>query len=288
MYEDGNIKPSDTSINILDIWILSLLNRLKKTVTESMDKYELDSATRPINDFIDDLSTWYLRRSRERMKGDFGEKEKELAVSTLAFVLSDFAKLIAPFMPFVAERIYLEIDPQKESVHLEKWPEFGNIDEINLVQMREIRDIVSAGLEARIKANIKVRQPLNSLTIKEVDGFSASYLNLLKEELNVKNIFENSAQTEKVVLDLEITPELKKEGDLRELSRAIKDIRKEKGLTQKDEVVLLFAGDDAVISFMKESKDFLQKECSLSDLVLEDGLQNSFKIGDMSIAMSLK
>ena len=288
MYEEEGIKPKDTSENILDIWILSLLNRLKKTITESMDKYELDSATRPINDFIDDLSTWYLRRSRERMKGDFGEREKELAVSTLAFVLTDFTKLIAPFMPFIAERIYLGIDPQKESVHLEKWPEIGNIDEINLVQMKEIRDIVSAGLEARIKANIKVRQPLNSLTIKEVDSFNTGYLNLLKEELNVKNIFENSAQIEKVILDLEITPVLKKEGDLRELIRSIKDMRKEKGLTQKDETTLCFMGDDTVISFMKESKDFLQKECSLTDLVLEENLENSFKIGEMSMGLTLK
>ncbi len=127
-----------------------------------MEKYELDKATRPFADFIDDLSTWYLRRSRDRFKGD-DENDKVAALSTTRLVLIELSKLLAPFMPFIAEEIYLKLNGGIESVHLENWPDQGKIDIDLLENMKVVREIASLGLEARSKAKINVRQPLGKL-----------------------------------------------------------------------------------------------------------------------------
>ena len=160
-----NVSDAEASPNILDRWILSRLNELNKEVTAGMEKYELDKATRPFADFIDDLSTWYLRRSRDRFKGD-DEDDKVAALSTTRLVLIELSKLLAPFMPFIAEEIYVKLDGGKESVHLESWPSQGKIDIDLLGNMKVVREIASLGLEARSKAKINVRQPLGKLLVK--------------------------------------------------------------------------------------------------------------------------
>ncbi|MEK7148240.1 MAG: class I tRNA ligase family protein, partial [Patescibacteria group bacterium] len=207
--------------HILDRWIDTRFNELTKEVTDGLDKYELDRASRPIADFVDDLSTWYLRRSRNRPE----------ALPKLREILLDLSKLLAPFMPFLAEDIYRRLDGEKESVHLEEWPKGQtlSIDSQGLALMSETRRIVSLALELRQKANIKVRQPLAELKIKNKD-LADEYLEIIKDELNVKKISVDASLSEEVWLDTNITPELEEEGRVRDAIRSVQEWRKEKNL----------------------------------------------------------
>jgi len=148
--------------NILDQWLLARLSKLTFEITVAIDKYELDRATRPIADFVDDLSTWYLRRSRDRFKSE-NVRDKNQAIETTRYILEELAKLIAPVMPFYAEELYQKVKSFAglESVHLASWPEskkLSDLEEKIITDMEEVRKIVTLGLEARAKANIKVRQ----------------------------------------------------------------------------------------------------------------------------------
>ncbi|KKP77784.1 MAG: Isoleucine-tRNA ligase [Candidatus Nomurabacteria bacterium GW2011_GWC2_35_35] len=211
------------SENILDQWILTRLDELICGMTNGMEKYDISLATRPVESFIEDLSTWYLRRSRDRIKnGD--EKAKQ----TLYFVLKNLAKLMAPFAPFAAEDIWLKLKNENdvESVHLESWPsktfKFFSFGKSKILEnMEVVRKVVTLGLEARQKAGIKVRQPLAKLEIKNYK-LDNEYETLIKDELNVKKIiFEKRSELKssersdlgEVLLDTKITPELKLEGN---------------------------------------------------------------------------
>ena len=223
LYEDTLRFPVDDSRaeNILDKWIDAKLSLLIKKVTEYLENYELDRAARPIAEFVDDLSTWYLRRSRTRPE----------ALPKLRFVLVEFAKIMAPFMPFMAEDIYrrLRADSWPESVHLCGWPQAYEIDFEILKDMDIAREIVSQALELRAKANVKVRQPLSELRIKN-SKLSAEYLDLIRDELNVKTVTVHADLSSDVWLDTAITSELKEEGKVRDAIRSIQDWRKEQGL----------------------------------------------------------
>ncbi|MCH7529896.1 class I tRNA ligase family protein, partial [Patescibacteria group bacterium] len=169
LYADKHQDGNPDSAHILDRWILSRLNQLIVEVTEAMEKYELDRATRPIAVFTDDFSTWYLRRSRNRFKGD-DQNDKQQALETTAFIFFELSKIMAPFMPFFAEELYQQVKRAQagsvESVHLEQWPTADEIDEDVLVDMHEVRSVVSSVLELRDEAGIKVRQPLKKLRVK--------------------------------------------------------------------------------------------------------------------------
>jgi len=168
LYKDhynGSVKPSGSK-NVLDKWILSRLTELCSEVTKNLEGFNTIKAARPIREFVTDFSTWYIRRSRDRFKGD-DEEDKQYALATTRFVLIELSKLIAPFMPFIAETIYLGVSKgkEKESVHLESWPPKGRIDKKLLEKMTHVRSVVSASLEARELAGIRVRQPLQTLFI---------------------------------------------------------------------------------------------------------------------------
>ncbi len=230
------------SDNVLDQWILARLTELITITTDSLDKYELDRGARAIDDFIDDLSTWYLRRSRERYKSD-DQKDRTQAINTTGYVLRELSKLVAPFMPFLAERVYQAIGGQDQvtSVHLEAWPKVSNKGQVTsnkkiLEEMKAVRAACSQALEARSKANIKIRQPLPSLTIKS--DLSKTYLDLIATEVNVKQVRVDKNLFETLMLDLTITPELKAEGEVRELIRQIQDGRKAHGLAPSQTVTL--------------------------------------------------
>ena len=266
------------SLNILDRWILARLNELNLAVTTAADRYELDRATRPIMDFVDDLSTWYLRRSRDRFKSD-DLKDKTQAIETTRFILEELAKLIAPAMPFYAEELYQKVKSfaGKESVHLADWPAVNKISDFEqkiIADMVEVRKIVTLGLEARSKANIKVRQPLSKLKVKseklKVDDLKP-YFDLIRDEINVKEVITDNTLTEVVELDVNITPELKEEGLVRELARAIQDLRKQGKLSPSDKVNLKIKttaeGQDLVRKFELEIKKItLLKNISFEDL----------------------
>ncbi len=266
MYEHGvlaNVK----STNPLDIWIKVKLDELTKEITEALERYEIDKAARPIADFIDDLSTWYIRRSRDRFKGE-DQVDKNAALVTTRNVLLDFTKLVAPFMPFLAEDIYLRLKGNLESVHLESWPTPVKFDKKVLEDMALARKVSSLGLEARMKAKINVRQPLSTLNVKNT--FPISLVEIIKDEVNVKDVVVNVNIVDEVLLDTNITPELKEEGTVREFIRSIQDLRKEKGLTIQDRVTLIVDADRLTQDLMMKNKKDICGTTLLKDIVFKN------------------
>jgi isoleucyl-tRNA synthetase len=287
------------SKNILDQWILARLNELIKLSTENIEDYKLLEPTRAIRDFIGDLSTWYLRRSRERIKE--GDKE---AKQTLYFVLKTFTKIMAPFAPFSAEDIWLKLknDPRHggasndaKSVHLEKWPktqksifEVFTKKEVKILEnMEVVRKIVTLGLEARQKAGIKVRQPLNQLKIRNYK-LGIEYTELIKDELNVKELVEDENLEGEVLLDTEITEELKAECDCRELSRAVQDMRKKLGLTPSDVISLVLKTDDAGKKLVQKFETDMKKTVLASEIEFKDNDGEEVKIDDLVFKVKIK
>jgi isoleucyl-tRNA synthetase len=275
--KDFNFK----SGNVLDIWILARLDDLINQSTKGMEMYDMSLATRPFELFIEDLSTWYLRRSRDRLKdGDQNAKR------TLYNVLKITATLIAPFAPFVAEDIWqkLKTENDVESVHLADWPEQLPINnsksEVVISMMQKAREIVTLGLEARQKANIKVRQPLSLLKVRDY-GLTSEYTEIIKEELNVKNITSDESLDAPVHLDTHITLALRAEGNYRELVRAIQDMRKEKGLSPSDEIELEIAtGADGQV-IIKNFQSDLQKTVGAKSIKIGENNGKEVKIDEL-------
>jgi isoleucyl-tRNA synthetase len=241
---DEKIKDFKTAENILDKWIISKLNSLNAEVSKSLDAYDIVSASRKIAEFVADLSTWYIRRSRARFKD---EEEKKSALPVLRFVILETAKIMAPFTPFVADSIYKEIKGEEDSVHLEDWSEAGKPDEQLMKEMDVVRNVCELGLAEREKAGIKVRQPLQKASIENLQlTLSEELLDIIKDELNVKEVAQQKGtETLSVSLDTEITPELKMEGYLREVVRQVNSLRKEAGFTISDRAILNFETESA-------------------------------------------
>ncbi|MBI4156048.1 MAG: class I tRNA ligase family protein [Candidatus Zambryskibacteria bacterium] len=243
LYADGTDARTD-STHVLDRWIISRLHALIKEVTEAMENYDMVQATRPLKDFVSDLSTWYIRRSRDRLKGERGEN-KTNALATSRYVFKEFSKLIAPVMPFIAEEIYQKVrnNDNPMSVHLCDWPfdvvhgksEGEETDDTIIALMRKARKIASLALELRQKAGIKVRQPLGQLKVKSLK-LKVELLELIKDEINVKEIVADENIVQEVELDTILTPELIEEGKLRDAIRAVQDWRKEKSLKPGEKV----------------------------------------------------
>ncbi|MCX6790324.1 MAG: isoleucine--tRNA ligase [Candidatus Kaiserbacteria bacterium] len=228
LFADGT-KRARTGTNVLDRWILARLDILTKETTEGYEQYQLDKATRPLALFIDDLSVWYVRRSRDRFKEEEGDKKE--ALETLRYVLHSLAVLMAPATPFIAEEVFQGVREEEdpESVHLTEWPSVEAEVPSNLMEeMSRVRALASEALQLRQKAGIKVRQPLASLGIP--DTLSQELTLILAEEINVKKIIQSTH----VELDTLITPELVKEGDEREMASAVAQARKAEGFSPRD------------------------------------------------------
>lgn len=248
--------------NDLDRWIVSKLVELHQEVTSSMKDYNLLKSTRPIFDFIDGLSTWYVRRSRDRFKA--GDRQ---AIETLAYVLKQLSKIIAPFAPMTAEIIYQEFETEQESVHLENWPDIDDkyLDKEVLEDMDNIRQIVEKGHALRAKSGLKVRQPLS---VTQVTKNVATWgVTILEDELNVEKVevvkeLNDSngwiTDDERTIgLDTNITEDLKDKGTVRELVRFINALRKEAGLKPSDRPVETYQTDskylqDIIVKFKDE------------------------------------
>lgn len=282
MYKDDSVLPSNSSSHILDKWVLARLAQTTSEITKALDGYELDKASRPLMDFVDDLSTWYLRRSRDRLKSE-GD-DKKLALATLRYVLKEFAKVMAPIMPFKAEDTYLrtrEMD-ELESVHLCAWPTKILFDESILVGMKEVREIVTKALEVRAKEAIKVRQPIQTLEIKI--ALASEYADIIKDEVNVKDVEINTQLETDVWLDTAITPELKEEGDARELIRAIQDLRKGTGLSPEDTIVIHVVVPTKLKQAIQKYSDLIQSVTRTQEIVFvgelpgEEIAINDFKV----------
>jgi len=280
LYRDKNLETNGKpkSKNVLDIWILARLDELVEMTTKNLDNYKLLEPVRGVKDFIGDLSTWYLRRSRERIKN--GDKE---AKTTLYFVLKTLAKVMAPFAPFSAEDIWLKLKNEKdaESVHLTEWPEVGKVDSDIIKNMEIIRKIVSLGLEARQREKIPVRQPLTKLKMKDYK-LSREYFELIKDELNIKEIIINTVQIDdNVLLFTEITPELKQEGNYRELIRALQALRKKIGLTPSDIIALAFETNEIGKKLIQKFEVDMKKTVLVSKIEFKENDGEEIKIDNL-------
>lgn len=213
--------------NPLDKWLLSKIENLTKLVTKSMDSYDIVGAVRPLMAFAKEFSTWYLRLSRDRLRSNSESQ------NVLGFVLKRYCLLMAPFAPFMSERIYQSLPAALDSVHLELWPETKEeyISHTLETEMEKAMTIVEQGHAARKLANIRLRQPLVALSTPGV--ISPDMQEIIKDELNVKLIL-----TGQFALDTNLTPELIAEGTARDVMRDIQGARKKLGLNPSDVVTV--------------------------------------------------
>ncbi len=224
--------------NALDKWIVSRVYQVRNQITDGMNEYNIPKAVEGILPFVDDLSNWFVRRSRRRFWKATDDDDKLEAYSALYFVLSYLAQIIAPFVPFLSEELYQKMTGSESSVHLLDWPEAGKIDEAVLDEMKHTRDIITEGLALRMQKSetedqIKVRQPLSEL-VYDGEKLSDYYESIIADEVNVKRVTNGSTMN----LDKELTPELKEEGFARELIRFIQAGRKKAGLNVDDRIKL--------------------------------------------------
>ena len=245
--------------NPLDIWIVSRLHQLITEVERGLNNYNLQDATKPILPFLDDASNWYVRRSRRRFWKSEDDGDKNDAYRTLHYVLVRLSYMLAPFTPFLAEELYHNLTGDNESIHLKDWMPAGEIDNSMLRDMNALRTAVNDGLSKRASEGIKVRQPLASVKLintisQDTPAEVAQFLiDIAKDELNVKSVeivtdSESQSAQPSVVYDLTITPELKREGLMREIVRHVQSARKQAGLQIDDRIVLSISSDDSEIS----------------------------------------
>lgn len=286
------IKKTEKSKNVLDRWIVSRLNRLILETTQLLEKYQITKAATLIENFVvNDLSLWYIRRSRKRFQNPKTKKEFTEAAETLSFVLLTLAKILAPFIPFLAEKIFKDLtNKTKASVHLEKWPRpnLKAIDRKLEEKMEKVREIISQALAERAKTKIKVRQPLNRLTIPDKTIYKEkSLLELIKEEVNVKEVIVG----EKLELDLSITPELKEEGLARELIRQVQQMRKEMGLFPKNKTKIYFFAQENLERIVEKYKKEILLQTKSKEILWQLPPKNSFqkevKVNDSLIKIGL-
>lgn len=253
-----------SSKNVLDHWVLSRLASTAREMTLKMDGYDITGAARALESFvIDDVSLWYIRRSRNRFQSPRSKKELNDASSTLGRVLSEVSLLAAPFIPFLAEHLFSQ-QGKKESVHLQDWPKGKKGKEALEKQMARVREIASRGLALRANAGLKVRQPLSRLVIKEKLG--KELLDLLKDELNVKEVVLDPKAKEEVSLDTNLTPQLREEGQVRELVRTIQDMRKDAALKPGELARMRYSGDPSLASLFARHGSLVKKAGNLKEL----------------------
>ncbi len=289
--------------NILDRWIAVRTQELVNGVTENLDRYDTVRATRIISEYVDDLSTWYLRRSRGRTDTEF--------FAVLRHSLLNASKVIAPVMPYISELIYQDLKPKTynlkpdESVHLSDWPEARELapEEKDLLRdMATVREAASLGQAVRKTLNVPVRQPLPRLAFftKEDMTPSAELMQVLLGELNVKK-FDPTLSSEKgenievmagvsrvlnFYLDTSISDELRLEGMVRALERAVQELRKKQGLKVGEMAALTYKTDDTdvkkALELFDRKKTYLR---SVSEGESPDAAAPTFQSGQVGTGM---
>ena len=288
--------------NPLDIWIVSRLHQLITEVERGLNNYNLQDATKPILPFLDDASNWYVRRSRRRFWKSEDDGDKNDAYRTLHYVLVRLSYMLAPFTPFLAEELYHNLTGDNESIHLKDWMPAGEIDNSMLRDMNALRTAVNDGLSKRASEGIKVRQPLASVKLintisQDTPAEVAQFLiDIAKDELNVKSVeiatdSESESAQPSVVYDLTITPELKREGLMREIVRHVQSARKQAGLQIDDRIVLSISSDDSEISQAIDAfADVIKSETLAVELnsVVNESEKYDAKIEGKLVEISLK
>ena len=292
MYADKRtINPSQPKpTDLLDKWIISRLNSSNQEIDKYMKKYELTKATRIFDSLIDDLSNWYIRRSRKRLQRPDTEAEKKQTSEILHYILLDIAKLFAPFIPFLSENIYQKLAGKKESIHLEDYPKSNKklIDKDLEEKMKITREITTLALAERAEIGIKVRQPLASLKIQNscLAGRQAKskiqnnkeLLDLIKEEINVKEIIFDKKIKKEIELDTILTSELKEEGTVREIIRQIQAMRKKAGYKPRHRVLVRYSGSSYLNKILEKNKNFILKDIAAENFQIGDRPKMVFDI----------
>jgi len=257
-------KPHET---LLDRWIISRLNETVTAMTGNYDRYHLDKGSRLIAEFVDDLTNWYLRRSRRRLDEDFSK--------TLLTVLQTFSSVLAPITPFIAEVIYqaTRTDQMFESVHLAPWPG-GNsnlIDSELENKMSIVRSLVTAGLAQRASHKVKVRQPLLRAFISGAQ-LSEDLCALIRDELNVLEVSISSEKELGVRLDFHLTPELVEQGTVRDAIRAVQEGRRVLGVKPNEVVgtLRLVVPEDSY-NIVTLHRDEIAQVTNIKKLAIEKG-----------------
>jgi isoleucyl-tRNA synthetase len=287
--------PSEGLKNPLDVWIVARVHQLTGEVEKYMEAYDIPNATKPILPFIEDASNWYVRRSRRRFWKSEDDGDKRAAYRTLHYVLVQLAHVMAPFTPFLAEELYQKLTGG-ESVHLRDWPAVGHIDELIVDRMALVREIINEGLSQRASGGVKVRQPLQSVTVaslyEHLGEHAQDLLPVVLEELNVKQVLEAEPGAEqRVRIDLHISPALKREGMVREVIRNVQNARKEAGLDVDDRIhVGLLATEPELTKAIKEHEALIATE-TLAESVVYEGVfdtQTACTIDGMPLTISLR
>ncbi len=267
LYEDIPVKEKLDSKNIVDKWILAKVEKLTRDVGEFLKDYNSIKACGEIREFVDGLSTWYVRLSRDRFAA--GDTE---AKTTLDYVLRKLAIIIAPIMPFVSEGVFKSLK-EKESVHLADWPkvEAKRIDHELIEHMQIVRDIVSNGLRERDQKQIGLKWPLASATVKAPINVNDEMLDIISSQLNVKEVIlknnkENTAIT--VELDTKLTPELEAEGFAREICRRIQSGRRKIGLVKEDKIKIFIKSE--FDDLLKNQIDFIKERVGAETMELKE------------------
>ncbi len=286
--------------HVLDEWLLARLNQTIAEVTEAADGYKLAYAINPIFAFVEDLSNWYVRRSRRRFWKSENDTDKEQAYATLWYTLVRVSQLLAPWAPFISDYLWNELTDGTslpESVHLSDWPETGKINNTILKQMADTRTIVEHGLGQRmfkseINRQIKVRQPLKLLEYSG-EKLPPDLEVIVKDEVNVKDVANVHPEDENriIKLDKTITTELKREGLMREIVRQIQNARKQADLQVENRIrlVLETANEDLKQAIEEHSKT-IQQETLASSLNSEpvDGFETTVNVEGHQLTIRLQ
>jgi isoleucyl-tRNA synthetase len=250
-----------------------------------MDAYDLPNAMKPILPFIDDASNWYVRRSRRRFWKSEDDADKALAYKTLHYVLVRLSQAMAPFTPFLSEELYRNLTGE-ESVHLTDWPEMGHVNELVVNDMETVREYVNQALSLRAAARLKIRQPLASVTVPSLGEF-VKFEDVLIDELNVKKVVVG----DELAIDVELTPELKREGYAREVVRFVQAARKNAGLNVDDRISLsLQTTDDELRQALTDYQSIIVQETLATKIDAEAtyDYQTEAVIEDKALAISLQ
>lgn len=223
-------KMPEAPTHVMDQWLLSRLKSLVTDVTEYLDVYDVVRASRELMAFVQELSTWYLRLSRERIKQDQTGETGQV----FGYTLLTLSQLFAPFAPFTSEIFHQVLTGEATSIHLGEWPTLSTATANTKLEaeMSIVKQIVEAGHAQRKAAGLKLRQPLASVTVSWPTSleFESILTDVISQELNIKKVSWIAGEALAVTLDTELTPELKAEGEARELMRSIQKLRKEAGL----------------------------------------------------------
>ncbi|MBI4091259.1 class I tRNA ligase family protein, partial [candidate division WWE3 bacterium] len=260
------------SVNPLDVWVLARVSQTVEKVKNALAAYNILKAVREFEPLVSDLSTWYIRRSRDRFRA--GDRE---AFDTLFLVLSDLAKLISPFTPFLGELIYQALDLEKvegqKSVHLSLYPKARKLsasDKALIKEMKFVREVVEKGHSERKIHGIRVRQPLPLVTVKSSRSNLGDYfVSVIKDELNVKGVSLQKGLKKKeleVSLDTNLTKELKMEGLAREMVRSIQELRKEKGISMAEKAAVEYEDTKESREVVEHFRTYIMEKAGLKSI----------------------